>query len=190
MDESLAKIRHERSKRDYPGVSFREDEYVEYAFSRAKICLWGILIATFGGLVMILLAFLFVLLAQEQLDDMGRRFLFIVLCALLGAAVIICLVAIRIYRGNRLFITNKRAIQLIMNTIVSSSVNVIDLSSIEDASFRQDTIMQRLFHYGTLRLATVGDETTYTFKYSDITPEELKGVSKLISVAKKSMLKD
>ncbi|MBR2710838.1 PH domain-containing protein [Candidatus Saccharibacteria bacterium] len=190
MDESLAKIRHERSKRDYPGVSFREDEYVEYAFFRAKICLWGILIATFVGLVIILLAFLFVLLAQEQLDDMGRRFLFIVLFSLLGASIIICLVAVKIYKGNRLFITNKRAIQLIMNTIVSSSVNVIDLSSIEDASFRQDTILQRLFHYGTLRLATVGDETTYTFKYSDISPEELKGVSKLISIAKKSMQKD
>ena len=190
MDESLAKIRHERSVKDFPGVSFRDDEYVEYAFSRAKICLWGILIATFVGLVMILLAFLFVLLAQEQLDDMGRRFLFIVLFALLGAAIIICLVATKIYNGNRLFITNKRAIQLIMNTIVSSSVNVIDLSSIEDASFRQDTIIQRLFHYGTLRLATVGDETTYTFKYSDISPEELKGVSRLISIAKKSMRKD
>lgn len=190
MDESLAKIRHERSVKDFPGVSFRDDEYVEYAFSRAKICLWGILIATFVGLVMILLAFLLVLLAQEQLDDMGRRFLFIVLFALLGAAIIICLVATKIYNGNRLFITNKRAIQLIMNTIVSSSVNVIDLSSIEDASFRQDTIIQRLFHYGTLRLATVGDETTYTFKYSDISPEELKGVSRLISIAKKSMRKD
>ena len=190
MDESLAKIRHERSVKDFPGVSFRDDEYVEYAFSRAKICLWGILIATFVGLVMILLAFLFVLLAQEQLDDMGRRFLFIVLFALLGAAIIICLVATKIYNGNRLFITNKRAIQLVMNTIVSSSVNVIDLSSIEDASFRQDTIIQRLFHYGTLRLATVGDETTYTFKYSDISPEELKGVSRLISIAKKSMRKD
>ena len=190
MDENLAKIRHERSVKDFPGVSFRDDEYVEYAFSRAKICHWGILIATFVGLVMILLAFLFVLLAQEQLDDMGRRFLFIVLFALLGAAIIICLVATKIYNGNRLFITNKRAIQLIMNTIVSSSVNVIDLSSIEDASFRQDTIIQRLFHYGTLRLATVGDETTYTFKYSDISPEELKGVSRLISIAKKSMRKD
>ena len=187
MDESLVKIRHERSKKDFPDVSFRDDEYVEYVFSRAKVCLWGILLATFSVLVAILLAFLFVLLGQEKIDDMGKRFLFIILFALLAAAVIISLVAVKIYRGNRLFITNKRAIQLIMDTIVSSSVNVIDLSSIEDASFRQDTIMQRLFHYGTLRLATVGDETTYTFKYSDISPEELKGVSKLISVAKKSM---
>ena len=77
-----------------------------------------------------------------------------------------------------------------MNTLVSSSVNIIDLSSIEDASFHQDTILQRLFHYGTLRLATVGDETTYTFKYSDISPDQMKAVSKLISIAKKNMRRD
>lgn len=186
MDESLVKIRHERSKKDFPGVSFRDGEYVEYVFLRAKACLWGILIATFCGLVLLLLAFLFIVLEQDHLDDMGRRFLFIILFALLSSAIIISWVSVRVHRGNRLFITNQRAIQLVMNTLVSSSVNVIDLSSIEDASFRQDTILQRIFHYGTLRLATVGDETTYTFKYSDITPEELKGVSKLISAAKKS----
>ena len=56
------------------------------------------------------------------------------------------IVALKVYNGNKLFITNKRAIQLIMNTLVSSSVNIIDLSSIEDASFHQDTILQRLFH--------------------------------------------
>jgi hypothetical protein len=31
----------------------------------------------------------------------------------------------------------------------------------------------------------VGDETTYTFKYSDITGEQLKAVTDLISAAKK-----
>ena len=45
--------------------------------------------------------------------------------------------------------------------------------------------MPRIFHYGTLRLATVGDETTYTFKYSDITPEDMKAISKMITDAKK-----
>ena len=190
MDENLAKIRHERSKKDFPNVSFHDDEYVEFAFSRSKICLWAILGATFGGLVLILLGFLFVLLGQERLDEMGKHFLFIILFALLVAALIIGVVALKVYNGNKLFITNKRAIQLIMNTLVSSSVNIIDLSSIEDASFHQDTILQRLFHYGTLRLATVGDETTYTFKYSDISPDQMKAVSKLISIAKKNMRRD
>ena len=75
---------------------------------------------------------------------------------------------------------------MIMESPVSSSVNIIDLIKIEDASFRQEGILQKMFNYGTFRLSTVGDETTYTFKYSDISSEDLKAVSKLISNAKKN----
>ena len=39
MDESLAKIRHERSKKDFPKLKLEDDEYVEFAFLRAKVCL-------------------------------------------------------------------------------------------------------------------------------------------------------
>ena len=44
MDESLANIRHERSKKDFPALKLEDGEYVEFAFSRAKICyllIWG-----------------------------------------------------------------------------------------------------------------------------------------------------
>ena len=117
---------------------------------------------------------------------MGKRFLFILLFALLAAALIIATVALRIHRNNKLFITNKHVTQFVMDSLVSSSINIIDLASVEDASFRQDTLMQNLFHYGTFRLSTVGDETTYTFKYSDISPSDLRAVTKLISIAKDS----
>ena len=185
MDEGLAKIRHERSKKDFPGLRLKENEYVEFAFKRAKICLWMILCGTMFGLIVVLLAFLLVLMSQDMLDEMGRNFLFIILAALLASAVVIGLVALTIYNGNKLFITNRRVIQMMMTSPVASSVNIIDLTSIEDASFRQDSILQNLFHYGTFRLSTVGDETTYTFKYSDITGEQLKEVTDLISNAKK-----
>ena len=69
-------------------------------------------------------------------------------------------------------------------SLVSNSVNMIDLTSIEDASFRQENVWQKIFRYGTLRLATVGDETTYTFPYADIKPDELAAISKLISSVK------
>ena len=185
MDENLAKIRHERSKKDFPGLRLEEDEYVEFAFKRAKVCLFMILGRTAFGLIVVLLAFLLVLMGQSMIDEMGRNFLFIILTALLASAVIIGIVALTIYNGNKLFITNRRAIQMVMTSPVANSVNIIDLSSVEDASFRQDSIMQNLFHYGTFRLSTVGDETTYTFKYSDITGEQLKAVTDLISAAKK-----
>ena len=133
---------------------------------------------------MVLAMFLFALLSQSSLDEMGRNFLFIILTALLVSAVLIGLIAVMIYRGNRLFVTNQHVIQMIMNSPVSTSINIIDLSSVEDASFRQEGIVQQMFHYGTLRLATVGDETTYTFKYSDISPKDLKAVTELITDAK------
>ena len=190
MDEALVKIRHERSKKDFPGLKLEEDEYVEFAFSRAKICLMMILGGTAAGLILILLAFLLVILGQAMIDDMGRRFLFIILFALLASAVIIGMIALKIYRGNKLFLTNKHAIQMIMTSIVSDSINIIDLASVEDASFRQDSLLQKIFHYGTFRLSTVGDETTYTFKYSDVSSSELKAVTKLITDAKKAHKKE
>ena len=185
MDENLAKIRHERSKKDFPGLKLVEGEYVEFAFSRAKIVLLMIIVGMSFGIIVVLLAFLVALLGQEMIDEMGRNFLYIILLSLLAAAVIMGLIALTTYRGNKLFITNKRVIQNIMNSLVSSSVNAIDLQSVEDVSFHQDGILQKLFHFGTLRLATVGDETTYTFKYSDISPNDLEAVSKLVSDAKK-----
>lgn len=185
MDANLAKIRHERSKKDFPFLTLEEDEYVEFAFRRSRICLWMIIVGVSAGLILILLAFLFTVMGQERLDEMGKNFLFIILSALLAASAIIGIIAFMIYRGNRLFVTNKHVIQMVMNSLVSSSVNIIDLYSVEDASFRQDGILQKIFGYGTLRLATVGDETTYTFKYSDIKPAELRAVSELITNAKK-----
>ena len=189
MDTNLAKIRHDRSKKDFPGLNLEDGEYVEFAFRRAKICLWLIMGGTALGMIVILFAFLLVLLGQEMLDDMGRHFIFIILFALLAAAFIIGAIALMIYRGNRLYITNRRVIQYIMDSPVSTSLNIIDLVSVEDASYRQNGIMQKMFHYGTLRLATVGDETTYTFKYSDISSKDLEAVTKLITFAKKEQKK-
>ena len=187
MDESLAKIRHDRSIKDFPGLKLEEDEYVEYFFKRAKVCLrmiWG---GTFVGLVIILLAFLLVLMGQSMLDDMGVNFLYIILFTLLAATFLILMISLKIYSGNKLYITNKHVMQMVMDSPVITSINIIDLASVEDASFRQDSFMQKLFKYGTFRLSTVGEETTYTFKYSDISPEELRAVTDLITSAKEKM---
>ena len=96
MDNNLAKIRHERSVKDFPYLKLEDDEYVEFAFSRAKICLMLILGSVAGGLILILLAFLLVLLGQQMIDEMGKHFLFIILFALLAASIIIGIISLRI----------------------------------------------------------------------------------------------
>lgn len=190
MDENLAKIRHERSKKDFPNLRLKEGEYVEFAFSRAKVVLMMIIVGMSFGVIVVLLAFLIALLGQDMIDEMGKNFLFIILLALLVAFVVMGLIAMTTYRGNKLYVTNKRVIQNVMSSLVSSSFNAIDLESVEDVSFRQDGLVQRMFGFGTLRLATVGEETTYTFKFSDISPEDLDAVSKLVSDAKERSKKN
>lgn len=186
MDEGLAKIRHERSVKDFPFLELEDNEYVEYAFKRARIWLNLILGGLAAGLILILLAFLLVLMGRDSLDTTGINFLYIILGALLVSVFLVGLFTIMVYRGNKLFITNKHVIQLIMSSPMANSVNMIDLTSIEDTSFSQNGIMQKMFGYGTFRLSTVGEETTYTFKKSDITAEELRAVAKLVSKAKVS----
>ncbi|MBR2803225.1 hypothetical protein IKE19_01420 [Candidatus Saccharibacteria bacterium] len=185
MDEGLVKIRNARSRKDFPFLKLEDDEYVEFAFKRAKSHLMLVLGGLAFGLVIVLLAFLLVIMGQDVLDDMGRHFLYIILATLVAAVFFAGVFAIKIYNGNRLFITNKHAIQLVKTSPMSGSVNMIDLSSIEDASFSRNGLIQTMFHYGTFRLSTVGDETTYTFPYADISPSELKEVSDLITEAKK-----
>jgi len=190
MDEGLVRIRHERSVKDFPFLKLEDNEYVEFAFKRARIWLNLILGSLSAGLILILLAFLLVLLGQSSIDATGISFLYIILGALLFAVLLAGLFTVIVYRGNRLFVTNKHVIQLTMVSPMANSVNMIDLSSIEDTSFSQNGIMQKIFGYGTFRLATVGEETTYTFKNSDITQEELRAVSKLVTLAKTADDKD
>jgi len=186
MNEKLNRIRHDRSVKDFPKLKLEDDEYVEFVFRRTKMCLVAIFGGVILGLMVILLAMVVVDYGQSVLDDMGKNFVHILLLVLTATVLIAGAVALMIYRGNRLFVTNKHAIQMAMMSPMATSVNMIDLSSIEDASFHQGGILQKLFHYGTFRLSTVGDETTYTLTYSDISPSELKAVSDLITEAKKS----
>ena len=181
MDESLANIRHERSKKDFPALKLEDGEYVEFAFSRSKICylvIWGCVI---GVAVLIAALFMFLFMTQPEINDMGHNFLAFLVITIVAFAFIAGLVATKVFSCNKLYITNRRAIQFVMISPVVTSKNVIDLSSIEDASFHQTSIIQKITKIGTLRLSTVGDETTYTLRYVDVIGgDELNSITKLI----------
>ena len=181
MDETLANIRHERSKKDFPALKLEDNEYVEFAFSRAKIC-YLLIWAVVGGTALLLsMLFFIVFMTQPELGDMNRNFMSFLIITIVAAAIIGGLVATKVFSCNKLYITNRRAIQYIMISPVVTSKNIIDLSSIEDASFHQNSIIQKLFKIGTLRLSTVGDETTYTLKYTEVIGgDELNSITKLI----------
>ena len=74
-------------------------------------------------------------------------------------------VALWVYLQNQFFMTNESVIQEVQESLFMRREQTVSLGSIEDASFKQNGILQTVFDYGTIRLSTEGQETTYVFRY-------------------------
>lgn len=163
--------RHEESRRKYPHLNLTKGEYVITAIKRHPIGLvqvWGVvmaLIGAFGGLFGLLFTGEG---ANGLLDTLGEESLSI---GLAGMGVLFVLIlmggfaASYIYESNRFYLTNESVIQEIQISLFSKHEQTVNLSNIEDASYKQSNIIQHMFNYGTIRLSTEGDETTYRFTY-------------------------
>lgn len=189
MKKDLVKLRHARSIKDFPDVKLVENEYIELAIRRSPIML--ILIWSAEALAGILFIILLLLLSFEssnpsllQLDVTIKSFLYLILFVAFAAVLVVGLITTKVYRGNKLFVTNKRLIHQEMTSLFSSSTNIIDLISVEDVSFKQNGLFELFFKIGTLRMSTVGEETTYTFKHVDTPIDELELITKLVHHAK------
>lgn len=159
--------KHDASVLRYPHLNLSEAEYVILDIKRHPI---GMLIPVSITMVLIVAIFAFAAI-YPSLTSSATPFMpsfesvliismvLSVLVALGGAA------ALWVYLQNQFFMTNESVIQEIQESLFSRREQTVSLGSIEDASFRQAGILQMVFDYGTIRLSTEGEETTYIFRY-------------------------
>lgn len=189
MKKDLIRLRHARSTKDFPGLKLESDEYVELSIKRSPVGL--ILIWTGVIVAFILMTVIMMFLTHGHLalhlNSTAKSFLYFVFHVVLGAILIMGLIATHVYRCNSLYVTNHRVIQNSALSLMAKSTNVIELSKIEDVSFRQKGLFEYIFKLGTIRMSTVGDETTYTFKLVDVPTDELEVISHLVHVEKYRM---
>ncbi|MBQ8984411.1 PH domain-containing protein [Candidatus Saccharibacteria bacterium] len=190
MKQELVKLHHARSKKDFPELKLEENEYVELAIQRSRLGIIFIWTAACIGYVSLLIALIFLETnansapASAALNGFAKSYLYLIILILFGIITIAALIGNKVYKSNRLYVTNKRLIHHQANSLFSKSVNIIELVSIEDVSFKQDNIADHIFKLGTIRMATVGDETTYTFKYVNTPKDELDAITHLVHVEK------
>ena len=152
-----------------------------------------IAIWTMVALCIIILSLALILIANNikvdqtllTINDASLHYLRIAIFALYTVIFAGGIIGQSIYNANEVFITNQRAIQKSRSSLFANSTNIIELRRIEDVSFRQQTLIDHLVQIGTLRMSTVGDETTYTFKYLDTPHDEVKIISHLVYENKK-----
>lgn len=162
------KRKHEESIRRYPHLNLSEGEFVISAIKRHPIGVLSIW-------VIVILAVLMVIAIPAILVSSGMvPFQFTAGTAINGSLVLILVivllilagvVATAVYEANRFYLTNESVTQYIQTSLFSRKDQTISLANIEDASYRQKGIIQTVFNYGTIRLSTEGEETTYRFMF-------------------------
>jgi uncharacterized membrane protein len=168
------RVKHEQSKRDYPELNLSEGEYVISAIVRHPIGLFGIW-AVIGLIVALTLVGLPLYASNARViegmfgpgavngEAIGLlTVILLLLCVLFTLGGIIATI---VYNSNKFFLTNESVTQFLRTSIFSKKEQTISLSNIEDASYNQHGMLQHLLNYGSLRLSTEGDETTYRFNF-------------------------
>jgi len=164
-----AKARHDESQRKYPSLNLTEGEYVINEVRRHPIGLIPIVGAA-GFMVLLVLAGL-IAYPSFEISSAGTStippFSSIVLPAILLIILFLLggYIAVWVYLNNKFFLTNESVVQEIQTSLFAHHEQTVSLQNIEDASFRQTGLLQTMFDYGSIRLSTEGDETTYRFHY-------------------------
>lgn len=163
------KLKHDRSKKLYPSLNLSDGEYVLSAVRRHPIGLFPpfaicIMLVSFA----LSLLFNFDLVIQTfQLNSerIGASLVAVPIILFVVLVLIGTYIYYYIYTNNRFFLTNESVIQEIQSGLFTRLEQTVSLSNIEDASFTKIGIIQQVFDYGSIRLSTEGDETTYRFSF-------------------------
>lgn len=160
--ETLKK--HENSVAKHPTLNLSRGEYIISEVRRHWIGLIGSLVV--GGLlafaVLVGLAMYPSLVPSGDPPFSALLMPAVLLLVLIGLGTYI---VAWVYLNNKFFLTNESVIQEIQTSLFAHNEQTVSLSNIEDASYTQSGVLQLLFNYGSIRLSTEGDETTYRFHY-------------------------
>lgn len=161
------KARHEKSVIKYPQLNLSEAEFIISAVRRHPI---GLVLPV--GLTIFLVAIIVSSIINLPLlaSSFGLLNVDLGVLAFVGWMLTLLIliggyIAVWVYMNNRFFLTNESVIQEIQHSLFSRLEQTVSLANIEDASFTQEGLLQNIFNYGSIRLSTEGDETTYRFNY-------------------------
>ncbi len=187
MKKELAQVKHARSVKEFPEIDLKEGEYVVLHMKRATV---GIVMIWAGvGALILALSIALIMLANNNalgstmfiVSSTSLHYLRLAILMAYVMIVFVGLVSHSIYNQNQMYITNFRAIQQRRISLFASSTNIIELDRIEDVSYRQNNLFDYIFKIGTLRMSTVGDETTYTFPWLTTPHDEVNIISRLVA---------
>jgi hypothetical protein len=171
-DQEKLKKRHNESKEKYPDLNLSQKEFVITYIKRHPFGLWSIWLSS-SVIIFITIAVLIMLIINQSLLTqilgssltsvylvLGAVTVFMITISIVGS-----LLAAYIYKRNEFILTNESVIQHIQKGLFSRHEQTISLKHVEDASYQKTGLVQYIFNFGSIRLSTIGDESTYRFTF-------------------------
>ena len=161
------KRRHDESLKQFPSLNLSDHEYIISAIRRHPIGMLAPLIATSLSLSMMFILIFNYPFISELLGLPMSTYGSVLTIGILLAVLFMAggYLAVWVYMNNRFFLTNESVIQEIQLSVFVHKEQTVSLMNIEDASYSQKGPLQILLNYGSIRLSTEGEETTYRFDY-------------------------
>lgn len=166
INDKTARL-HDESVKRYPHLNLSAGEFVVMDVKRHPV---GLLLPVLASGIAILAIVAVMILYPADTGSVSAGLpsygdilpIMLILMLLIGAGGSI---AVWVYLQNQFYLTNESVIQEIQHSLFSRHEQTVSLGSIEDASFKQSGIFQHMLNYGTVRLSTEGEETTYRFAF-------------------------
>lgn len=181
------KAKHDESLRRFPTLNISEGEYVISAVRRHWIGLLAPIGITIFMVAFIMAAAINYPLIMPSLgfDVVDGHGWVLFAASLLSLLFLIGgYIAVYVYNDNHFYLTNESVVQEIRRSLFSKSEQTVSLANIEDASYHQSGLIPTLFDYGSIRLSTEGDETTYRFAYVTHPKQEIALLNNAIEAFK------
>jgi len=181
------KAKHDESIKAYPSLNISDAEYVISAVRRHPI---GLVLPVSITIFLVALVASVVINYSIIMNALGVITSLPFGIVAIGGILLILLILIGgyitvwVYTSNKFFLTNESVVQEIQTSLFTRNEQTVSLANIEDASFTQDGILQMMFNYGSIRLSTEGDETTYRFNYVTNPKEQIATLNNAVEAFK------
>lgn len=110
------------------------------------------------------------LIAKYQATVRAQTSIGLALILVIGSGLLLELLiylAIKIYRGNHLILTNERLVLIYQAGIFHQAVSQLNLVDVQEATVKQPHLLANLFNYGTITIETAGEKDNLKFKLAE-----------------------
>lgn len=100
-----------------------------------------------------------------NLSNQDKTGIFVGALALIAIVLLYLYIAVTIYRGNRWIVTSDSITQISQVGLFKKVTSQLSLANLEDVTFEQESFLQTMLGFGTLKVETAGERSKFSFAF-------------------------